>query len=689
MAGAIALAMQATQQAHISDQQQQQQQEHHGHHQSEVIVGDTPPAQGKPKSGKSTRTRTGCLTCRDRHLKCDEGSPSCQNCLKSNRECRKGMRINWIDTQVKAPPHLIPPADNWTVEFKDESRKTASEYVGGIEMYPARPPAQSTSLTTFEPPTYQTAYAHHHRISNYTDITSEYSSQSGYAPMRSFQNQQQHQLAHSTPSDTMSAQASVNAFMTPNPDEHHLSRTDAREMHQLEGPDFLVDQEEVLFMQVFVEEVGIWMDSMDAKKHFSRQLPFHALKEPMLLNAFLASGARHLALVNKRYSQDRALKYYDKATKHLLDALQDPNRDTILCATTAVILNVYEIMGERALQRMNHIAGARALIKECGWNARSSGIGAACFWLNVGMELLSCLHFNWQVAWDPDEWGIDMNMEPETESGREEFWTYRIVYIVAKVCNFRASIPRDEEAAKQSAQARYVKWIGLTELADRWNTCIPRTMHPMAYLYPGQTLSGSCFPEVWLIKRASIVARLFYHTCMCLLAQINPLQNSDSPEMHQMLNEHSQLICGISAHVKDRGVASVALRSLAIAAECLDRRDAQEEVLTIVDKIRTETGWRVGFINDELKQKWGWNNQQEHQPVQAPPQAPAQLQPQPRIYPMMNPLAGVDFNNAQHPYQEHYIPPNVNIMQQQDLLQTQSGATPQHQQTSNNAYPYY
>ena len=156
-----------------------------------------------------------------------------------------------------------------------------------------------------------------------------------------------------------------------------------------------------------------------------------------------------------------------------------------------------------------------------------------------------------------------------------------------------------------------------------------------------------------------------------------------------MLNEHSQLICGISAHVKDRGVASVALRSLAIAAECLDRRDAQEEVLTIVDKIRTETGWRVGFINDELKQKWGWNNQQEHQPVQAPPQAPAQLQPQPRIYPMMNPLAGVDFNNAQHPYQEHYIPPNVNIMQQQDLLQTQPGATPQHQQTSNNTYPYY
>lgn len=133
-------------------------------------------------------------------------------------------------------------------------------------MYPARGPAQSTSHA-FEPSAYQTTYAHHHRISNYTDIAFEYGSQSGYAPMRSFQGQQQHQLAHSTPSDTMSAQPSVNAFMTPNPDEHQLSRGDARELQELEGPDYLVDQEEVLFMQVFVEEVGIWMDSMDSKKH--------------------------------------------------------------------------------------------------------------------------------------------------------------------------------------------------------------------------------------------------------------------------------------------------------------------------------------------------------------------------------------------------------------------------------------
>ena len=221
----------------------------------------------------------------------------------------------------------------------------------------------------------------------------------------------------------------------------------------------------------------------------------------MLLNAFLACGARHLTLVNQAFQEDKALHYYDTATRGLLKSLQNPNRDTVICATTAVILNVYEIMSERALQRMNHIAGARALIKECGWSARSVGIGAACFWLNVGMELLSCLHFNWQVAWEPDDWGIDMNFAQEHKPGQEEIWTYRIVYIVAKIANFRASVPRhvDQNQAAQNyrEQERLDQWNRLKDWCDSWNEHIPRTMHPMGYLFPYQTTSKSAFPEVW------------------------------------------------------------------------------------------------------------------------------------------------------------------------------------------------
>ncbi|KAI5926162.1 hypothetical protein F4810DRAFT_699701 [Camillea tinctor] len=46
---------------------------------------DTSPTAKKAPIRK--RTKTGCLTCRKRRIKCDEGRPTCNNCLKSKRQC--------------------------------------------------------------------------------------------------------------------------------------------------------------------------------------------------------------------------------------------------------------------------------------------------------------------------------------------------------------------------------------------------------------------------------------------------------------------------------------------------------------------------------------------------------------------------------------------------------------------------
>lgn len=119
----------------------------------------------------------------------------------------------------------------------------------------------------------------------------------------------------------------------------------------------------------------------------------------------------------------------------------------------------------------------------------------------------------------------------------------------------------------------------------------------------------------------------------------------------------------------------MALRSLAIAAECLVVRREQEEVLQILDKIRKETGWRVGFLITELKEKWGWNNEETfHQQPTALPhstmqsfqyqQPPTSLPPAPPVKHtprsgIVNPLLRMaDFSAPSHPYQSHWVAPN-------------------------------
>ncbi|KFX91784.1 hypothetical protein V490_05725 [Pseudogymnoascus sp. VKM F-3557] len=44
------------------------------------------PAPG-PDHVKHRRTRSGCFTCRNRRVKCDEGRPTCERCKKGSREC--------------------------------------------------------------------------------------------------------------------------------------------------------------------------------------------------------------------------------------------------------------------------------------------------------------------------------------------------------------------------------------------------------------------------------------------------------------------------------------------------------------------------------------------------------------------------------------------------------------------------
>jgi hypothetical protein len=293
--------------------------------------------------------------------------------------------------------------------------------------------------------------------------------------------------------------------------------------------DYLSTEEEIHFMQVFIDEVSIWMDALNKDKHFANTVPYLALKLPMLLNALLACGARHLTLIGQ-HSGEKAEYYYNLATTQLFSE-QARERSPSESALTAVVLTAYNVMTDRPSDRMGHIASTRALIKDCGWNAASTGLGVACFWVNVGMEVLSCISFGWQTAWDPDQWGLDLEFatlgaasrsgsrsvagSDDIWSGRveglpvandnletadeEELYLHRIFYIMAKVANFRANTPQFQEPSPHDEQVRlqnrFAEWRRLQNMCNAWNLNCPRSMRPYGYL--PEASSKSLFPNVW------------------------------------------------------------------------------------------------------------------------------------------------------------------------------------------------
>ena len=225
----------------------------------EIVPAKLPlkPASTAPRTEpvKQRRVRTGCLTCRERHLKCDESFPRCQNCQKSDRLCKRGVRLNFIDTQVAAPPYTLRSTHDWKVNFLDESRDIASEYVGGFERYPAIRKKTPEPRTSGPYDFYPAAPTSHHGLP------------AGASLLPTFPPHTQAELSRQLFQTLPEGLASGSTFS-----DHTMQRSPFVASKIGLGPSnttrpYLNTAEEVLLMQVFVEEVGLWMDSMDAQKH--------------------------------------------------------------------------------------------------------------------------------------------------------------------------------------------------------------------------------------------------------------------------------------------------------------------------------------------------------------------------------------------------------------------------------------
>jgi Fungal Zn(2)-Cys(6) binuclear cluster domain len=88
------------------------------------------------------RSRTGCQTCRRRHLKCDEDRPTCRHCAKGGLACQWGLVLKYPlkNMHVQRIPNPVPIKKDYKAnlgewKFEDNSVTIASEYDGGIEQY--------------------------------------------------------------------------------------------------------------------------------------------------------------------------------------------------------------------------------------------------------------------------------------------------------------------------------------------------------------------------------------------------------------------------------------------------------------------------------------------------------------------------------------------------------------------------
>jgi hypothetical protein len=174
-----------------------------------------------------------------------------------------------------------------------------------------------------------------------------------------------------------------------------------------------------------------------------------------------------------------------------------------------------------------------------------------------------------------------------------------------------------------------------------------------------------------MTKRPAIIAQFFYHIARILLARTHPMEPDFRTEMNEMQQAHAYDICGLAVGLKDRVLANISISCLAIAAESLESREAQEEALRILTATAKDTIWSSQSIENDLRQHWGWpppphetvdpmqmHNSHYHEQDQAISKGPE------ISLHLSNPLLGMsDFSAEKHPYQGFYTAPHHTLDQ--------------------------
>jgi hypothetical protein len=160
---------------------------------------------------------------------------------------------------------LAVSADTFAVVFQDESRDIASEYAGGLKRYapfniPTPPRTRNSPPTPRNNPPMPVSLGtvQHPTLPPILPLLPEAATNPPYEEVR-----------NPRPADGYPAFGHGLNPPPPPPPSKPAVRDDAVGPALKEVKQFLDDPEETLFMQVFVEEVGIWMDSLDPLKHVS------------------------------------------------------------------------------------------------------------------------------------------------------------------------------------------------------------------------------------------------------------------------------------------------------------------------------------------------------------------------------------------------------------------------------------
>jgi hypothetical protein len=594
----------------------------------------------KPRAsrGRGLRTTAGCLTCRQRRLKCDEGKPDCGQCTKSSRAClyasAKDQQLHPAQSiQANRPPNsdgeLASPSrqPHSAPEHQQNATLKLSELLENATPGPTTsevgsPLTTSTSLTTGAAPHYWYDLIAQDAVKN----VDNYNFLANSGARWSFGSSSVHPTDSPVPVFQHSPKTSISTI----PIRVDQPPGDSTPSYNTSEPPVLREHE-LKYLQHYLDVVAPILDLFDPQQHFRTHVLHLALRNVGLLKSVLALSAAYKARCSNWDSLvasnevpgangagqpmadgDMAVQYYYESLNYLSKAMQYPgypHSQEILA--NAALISWYEAFDTEASTNWErHLKGVFWIQRSQDTNGETTGLRKAVWWNWLRQDIWAAFRQGRRTLtiWRPTKTIDELDSED---------LACRALYLQAKAVGYAS----DEIRQNLEFNERIEEGNVLLDALEDWHNCLPRIFRPLPS--PSDLVDTVLFPPIWIHPPIFAAGMQAYYSAKILILLNRPSLGGrqEYHEIQKALDDCVAKICGIAQGPNALDVPLAFVNSQALffgkfcqqffvwmlstaAGQCVRTTEQQEVLLDLLDKTLDTTKFPSKGLLDELRLLW-------------------------------------------------------------------------------------
>ncbi|TPR05478.1 Alpha/beta hydrolase family protein [Aspergillus niger] len=586
--------------------------------------------------GRGLRTKNGCITCRKRHLKCDEIKPICGPCVKKDKTCEypaSGRRSNDSPAFERAIADAVPVSGQEPTASPGQASahvlNNPSPEIASYERH--EPPGVGWSCSDADtnppPPTVldqlstgQSPIAFQHNYLSPSNasfaavrwfglLASDAARDSPQLPsIENSHGTQSHSVDHlridglsqpySLQYATQVLDSTLDSGASNGPTGHQEGSAVEEELiWQSREAIELLPTEHALFGH-FINQVSTWLDLFDPTSQFSTFVAHLAIYNAGLMNAILALAFRHLALnpgldqENMPNKEAAALQYYYQTLHYVQRAMRFSSYKTSLeLLATALIISAYEMLDNSTNDWERHLEGVFLIQRSQTIHGESGGLHSAVWWAWLCQDIWAAFREKRKTLtfWIPQK--------PLSALLPHEL-AMRAIYITAKVISYCAESTTEENRRRRIDDANRLR-----AMLEDWRQHRTVEFSPLPL---GRREHSSYFRPIWIRPAAfGLAVQFFSASCILLLVHEPSIGGLDQYlERQSAIKHYVEDICGIAMTLRDNASSLMSSQAVFIAGIFTQEKRAREDILELLESCRARTGWPVRSLGVELQELW-------------------------------------------------------------------------------------